>query len=241
MPEIPPQSGVGFVLTSGQSLRVTDVKGLQVSDCFFLSFDDPREALSSGRSLDYNDTLRLTKGHSLYSNRSAVMAEITEDTCGRHDFLMPPCSLKMFQLVSGGEAYHPSCHENLARAFAPFGLGADTISTAFNIFMNVEVAGDGRLSISPPCSKAGDYVVLLARMDLIVGLTACSHEETNAGVLKPVRYEILPASRGPRRASNRRFKEQPPVREESDRGPVWRGRPPAGQPEGRPFKTKLAA
>lgn len=192
MPEIPPQSGDGFVLRRGESLQVTDVKGRQVADCYFLSFDDPREALSSGRSLDYNDTLRLTKGHALYSNRSTVMAEITEDTCGRHDFLMPPCSLRMFQLVAGDEAYHPSCHENLARAIAPFGLGADCISTAFNLFMNVEVSVDGRLSINPPRSKAGDYVVLSARMDLIVGLTACSHEESNAGAFKPIRYEIIP-------------------------------------------------
>jgi len=191
--EIPPQSGAGFTLRKGRALKITDPAGLQVADFFCFSLHDPREALSSGRSIDYNDTLRLTRGHALYSNRSEVMAVIQEDTCGRHDFLMPPCSLRMFQLVAGDEAYHPSCHENLAKAFAPFGLGEDQISTAFNLFMNVETAPDGGLSILPPLSKAGDYIVLEARMDLIVGLTACSHEESNAGAFKPVRYELLPA------------------------------------------------
>lgn len=193
MPEIPPRSGAGFTLKRGQALKITDPEGLQVADFFCFSLRDPLESLSSGRSIDYNDTLRLTTGHALYSNRSEVMAVIGDDTCGRHDFLMPPCSLRMFQLVAGDEAHHPSCHENLAKAFAPFGLGPDRISTAFNLFMNVEAAPDGALSILPPLSKPGDYLVLEARMDLIVGLTACSHEESNAGAFKPVHYRVLPS------------------------------------------------
>ena len=188
---IPPQSGSALTLLKGQALKVTDLEGLQVADFFCFSLHDPRESLSSGRSIDYNDSLRLTKGHALYSNRSAIMAVISEDTCGRHDFLMPPCSLRMFQLVAGNEEHHPSCHENLARAFARFGLGPDSIATTFNLFMNVEASPDGALSILPPRSKAGDYAVLEARMDLIVGLTACSHEESNGGSFKPIRYEVL--------------------------------------------------
>lgn len=191
MTEIQPRSGAGFTLRKGQTLKITDPEGLQVADFYCFAAGDPREALSAGRSIDYNDTLRLTSGHSLYSNRSAVMAVIGEDTCGRHDLLMPPCSLRMFQLVAGNEAYYPSCHENLAKAFAPFGLGPDRISTTFNVFMNVEIRPDGELSILPPRSKAGDFLVLEARMDLIVGLTACSHAESSAGAFKPIRYEIF--------------------------------------------------
>lgn len=196
MTEIPPRSGTGFTLSKGQSLKITDAEGLQVADFFCFAASDPREHLSAGRSIDYNDTVRLTSGHSLYSNRSAVMADIREDTCGRHDLLMPPCSLRMFQLVAGSEEHHPSCHENLAKAFAPFGLGPDRISTTFNVFMNVAIEPGGELSILAPLSKAGDFLVLEARMDLIVGLTACSHEETNAGSFKPIRYEILPVRMG---------------------------------------------
>jgi uncharacterized protein YcgI (DUF1989 family) len=190
MIEIPPQSGTGLILRKGQTIKIIDPEGLQVADFFCFSADDPHESLSSSRSIDYNDTVRLTKGHALYSNRSSIMAVILEDTCGRHDFLMPPCSLRMFQLVAGNEAYHPSCHENLAMAFAPFRLDPDRITTTFNLFMNVSAAPDGGLSILPPRSKPGDFVVLEARMDLIVALTACSHEESNAGAFKPIRYEV---------------------------------------------------
>jgi len=187
--DISPRTGTAFMLKKGQSLKITDPQGLQVADFFCFAAGDLDESFSASRSIDLNDTLRLTSGHSLYSNRSAVMAVIREDSCGRHDLLMPPCSLRMFQLVAGDEAYRPSCHENLAKAFAPFRLKPDRISTTFNVFMNVEVGPDGALSILPPRSKAGDFLVLEARMDLIVGLTACSHAESNAGAFKPIRYE----------------------------------------------------
>ena len=56
--------------------------------------------------------------------------------------------------------------------------------------MNVEVAPDGKLSILPPRSKAGEAIVLRAEMDLVVGLTACSAEMSNNYKFKPIGYEI---------------------------------------------------
>jgi len=57
--------------------------------------------------------------------------------------------------------------------------------------MNVQFAADGKLSVDPPLSKAGDYVLFQAQMDLIVALTACSAEDSNNGSFKPIHYEIL--------------------------------------------------
>ena len=176
--EIPTQTGVAFRLERGQRLRVQDPQGQQVSDLFCFSATDAGEWLSSGRSVDYADTLLLTTGHALYSNRSRVMLRILEDEVGRHDFLMTPCSLAMFQIVARDEAWHPSCHENLAKNLAPFGISPDQISTTFNIFMNVVFEPSGRIHIEPPLSRAGQSILFEAEMDLLVGLTACSHEET---------------------------------------------------------------
>ena len=187
---IKPQSGVAFLLKKNQTLRVTDPHGQQVSDLFCFNAQDITESLSSGRSIDYNDSVFLSAGNVLYSQRSSPMLEILEDTCGQHDFLLTPCSLKMFQLVNQCEDHHPSCHENLARAFDEIGVHPDHISTTFNIFMNVQVRPNGRIEILPPTSRAGDYIVFKAMMDLWVGLTACSHEETNAGSFKPIHYSI---------------------------------------------------
>ena len=185
------QRGACFSLRKGQRLKVTDLQGEQVADLFCFNLQDPNESLSAGRSIDYADTIYLSRDHILYSNRSREMLRILEDSCGRHDFLMTPCSLEMFQIVAHNQEWHPSCHENLAKGFAAHDLGPDRISTTFNIFMNVSVATDGHIEILKPTSKPGDSILFEARMDLLVGLTACSHEETNAGTCKPVAYEIL--------------------------------------------------
>jgi len=58
--------------------------------------------------------------------------------------------------------------------------------------MNVPVDGTtGKVSVLPPLSKAGDYVVLQAEMDLIVGMTSCSAGLSNNFSYKPIGYEIL--------------------------------------------------
>ncbi len=188
---IEPQTGVGFLLKKGQHLRVIDPKGEQVSDLMAFAQTDKSEWLSSGRSIDYNNTIYLTTGHMLYSNKSNPMFTILEDQVGQHDFLLTPCSPEMFKKLYHYEGYHPSCFENLAKNLAPFGIQESTIPTTFNIFMNVLVLPNGELKIDPPPSRPGDYILLRAEMDLIVGLTACSAEMSNNGTFKPIDAEIL--------------------------------------------------
>ncbi len=187
-----PQTGISFILERGQSLRVIDVEGVQVSDLIAFNAADKREWLSSGRSLDYANTIYLTTGHTLYSNRSTPMLKITADTVGRHDFLYTPCSPETFKIiyndVDGDQ--HPSCFMNLVNALREHGIGPDDIPTTFNIFMNADILPSGELDLKPPRSKAGDYIEFQAEMDLIVGLTACSAEMSNGGTFKPINAEI---------------------------------------------------
>ena len=191
MHRISPQSGAAFTLNQGQYLRVVDPTGEQVSDMVCFNAHDTREWLSSGKTLDYSSTLLITKGHALYSNRSNIMMNIIEDTNGRNDFLLAPCSPETFTIIYGEQHYHPSCFENLHKHLAPHDILPDDIPTAFNIFMNVQFASDGTLTVAPPLSRAGDQVVMQAQMDLIVGLTACSAEQSNNYSFKPIDYEVL--------------------------------------------------
>ena len=188
------QTGTAFELRAGQILRVIDLEGEQVADLTAFTRSDASEWLSSGRSIDYANTIYLTKGHILYSNRSRPMFTILEDDVGRHDFLLTPCSRETFQIIYNNTEPHPSCFENLWRNLAEFGIAPDSIPTTFNIFMNVEVAPNGTLSVLPPISKAGDALTLRAEMDLIVGLTACSAEMSNNYRFKPIAYEIANAN-----------------------------------------------
>jgi uncharacterized protein len=192
-----PQTGVGFGLKKGQTLRIIDPEGEQVSDlmafaCVGPGRADASEWLSSGRTIDYNNTIYQTTGHVLYSNRSNPMFTILEDRVGRHDFLLTPCSPETFEMLyEDHEGYHPSCFENLTKNLAPFGVGGDDIPTTFNAFMNVEVSPSGEITIGPPLSKPGDFLDLRAEMDLVVGVTACSAEKSNNHAFKPIDLEVF--------------------------------------------------
>jgi len=186
-----PQTGTGLIVRRGELLRIIDPQGEQVSDLTSFAHADPKEWLSSGRTIDYANTIYVTTGHTLYSNRSRPMWTIVEDTVGRHDFLLTPCSPETFTIIYKTTTHHPSCFENLVKALTPFGIQPDHIPTTLNIFMNVVVAENGELSILPPRSKAGDHMLLRAEMDMIVGVTACSAELSNNGSFKPIDVELL--------------------------------------------------
>ena len=190
--EIPPRSGVAFELKAGQRLKIIDPRGEQVSDLLAFNRHEIAEVISSGRTLDYASRIYLTTGDALYSNRSNVMLRIEEDQVGRHDFLLTPCSADTFRIIYGDTEPHRGCFGNLAEALAPWGILPDQIPTAFNVFMNVPVDGvTGGLTVEPPLSKAGDFTVFEAAMDLIIGLTACSALQSNNHAFKPIHYEIL--------------------------------------------------
>lgn len=192
MIEISPRSGVAFELPAGKKLKIIDPMGEQVADFLCFNLQDHREVLSSGRTLDYASKLFLSKGDDFYSNRSRVMFRLVEDTVGRHDFLLTPCSADTFRIIYGHKQPHRGCHGNLVAALTPYGIDSDHIPTAFNVFMNVVIdAESGQLSVQPPRSKAGDFVIIEAKMDLIVGLTACSAEQSNNYSFKPIHYKIL--------------------------------------------------
>ena len=188
--EITPQTGVAFEMKKGELLRVVDIRGEQVSDLMAFA-PDGIETLSSGRTIDYNGTIKLTAGHILYSNRSRPMFTITDDTVGEHDFLFSPCSPEMFVQLYGYGPDHPSCFRNLADNLKRFGVEEDRIGTTFNIFMHASLDASGEIRVLPPLSRAGDAIELRAEMDLVVGLTACSAELSNNWAFKPIGYQIL--------------------------------------------------
>ncbi|WP_062344264.1 DUF1989 domain-containing protein [Novosphingobium sp. CCH12-A3] len=189
--EIPPRSGTAFLLPAGATLTVIDPCGEQVSDLVAFAQADVREVISNGRTFDYEESMVLTTGNRLWSNRSRPMLEIVHDMVGRHDFLLTPCSEATFRHFYPGKPLHRGCLGNLAEALAPYGIAGDSIPTAFNIFMNVSVDGEsGRLRVLPPLSKVNDSIRFRALMDLVIGMTACSAYDSNAGSFKPIQYAV---------------------------------------------------
>lgn len=189
--EIPSRSGRAFTIKKGQRLTVIDPRGQQVSDLLAFNANDLDEVISSGRTLDYASRIYLTTGDPLYSNRSNVMLRIVEDTVGRHDFLLTPCSKDTFRIIYGDKEPHQGCFGNLSAALEPYGVLPDRIPIAFNCFMNVQIDGvTGELRVDPPISKAGDHITFEADMDLTMALTACSALQSNGGSFKPIHFQI---------------------------------------------------
>lgn len=188
---IPPASAVSFEVAKGQIVKVTDIMGQQVADFIAFNRDGLHERLSTSRTRSENGTIRITKGHRLFSNRNSVLFAVSEDTCGVHDLLYPPCSRWVYE-----HRYkitpHDGCLENLTRALSQYGLTTDDLPDPFNIFENSQVSPDWQMSIKDPVSKAGDFVELRADMNCLVAVSACAVDvgHTNAGRCKPLEVTI---------------------------------------------------
>lgn len=191
---IQPRSGTAFEIRRGEELTVVDPMGEQVADLVAFAKGDVREAISSGRSIDYASRIFLTTGDVIYSNRSRPFLTIVADTVGRHDFLLTPCSSDTFRIIYNDSNPHHGCFGNLANALQSYGIEPDSIPVAFNVFMHVDIDGaSGEIAVKPPLSRAGAYVKFRAECDLIIGLTACSAPQSNNGSFKPIDFRISAA------------------------------------------------
>lgn len=187
---VPAGGGASVRLARGEHLRLIDTEGGQTGDLMAFS-PDGRERLSNGRTFDYDGKIHLTTGDVLWSNRSNPMLTIVADDVGRHDFLYASCTVEMYRMQYGATGYHPNCHDNLLAALRELGVEPDSLPTAFNFFMNVEVLAGGRLKILPPTCRAGDSMVLRAEMDLAIAITACPAGTCNDGPPRPLAFEVV--------------------------------------------------
>lgn len=188
---VPPQSGRAWHVTAGSSVQIIDVVGGQTGDVFAVAADDVHDGLSSGRSIDYNGTIRLTTGARLYSRRSRPLLTIVADEVGTHDFLYAPCSQEMFEIEYGATTPHPNCFQNLTTALANFGVPPSSVTIAFNIFLHVAIAPDGSLALRPPATTPGQSLTFTTTQDLFLAVTSCSTPTCYAnGTPAPLQVEI---------------------------------------------------
>lgn len=191
---VAPMSGMAWPVSVGSLVRIVDVAGGQTGDVFAVAADDLEDGLCNGRTFDYGETIRLSTGSVLYSRRSRPLLRIVNDEAGSHDFLYAPCSQEMFEIGYGVTAPHPNCYDNLTCALGAFGVPTSTVTIAFNVFMRVDVAVDGHLTIQPPTSTIGLSVTFVAERDLLVAVTACPAVKANGGAARPLGVEISTAT-----------------------------------------------
>jgi uncharacterized protein len=187
---VAPGGGAGVKLARGEHIRLIDIEGGQTGDLMAFS-QDGSERLSNGHSFDYNGKILLSTGDVLWSDRSNPLLTIVADDVGRHDFLYASCSIEMYRMQYGVTGYHANCSDNLRTALRELGIEPESVPrNAFNFFMNVDVAPDGRLKILPPKCRKGDSMVLRAEMDLAVAVTACPAGICNDGPPRSLAFEV---------------------------------------------------
>ena len=185
---IPACHGAAIDVKEGQTIAVVDIEGAQVVDFFAERAENPGEFVSPGVTIDCNESLRLQIGDLIYSNLYRPMFEILADDVGEHDLLHPCCRPEMYDFFYHNGSEHPNCLDNINRS-----LGENRpIIRPINLFMYTAVAPDGKIEVRKPFSRPGDRVVLRARMDVRLGVAACSVSESdcNGGKCTPVKVIV---------------------------------------------------
>jgi urea carboxylase-associated protein 1 len=188
---LPPGGDWAAVVRRGQRLRIVDLEGRQAVDFLCYNAADPAERYNAADTMKVAGTVFLTTGHGLYSDMGRRLFTIAADTCGRHDTIGGCCSAESDRLRYGVEGT-PNCRDNFLRALARFGLGKKDIVANVNWFMNVPVQGDGTMAIVDGRSRPGDYVDLVAEMDVLAVVSNCPqiHNPCNGGRPTPIRLVI---------------------------------------------------
>lgn len=186
------------VIEKGQRLRIVDVHGHQGVDFLCYNAHAPEERYHAPNTIKAAHTLRLTKGHVLYSDVARPIFTIIEDTCGIHDTIGGCCSAPSNAMLYGVQD-RPGCRENFLSALETFGLGRKDIVANINFFCNVPVHDEAQLADSvflESRSEPGDYVELRAEMDTLAVISNCPqvNNPCNAGEPTEIRVMVLEAS-----------------------------------------------
>lgn len=81
----------------------------------------------------------------------------------------------MYEFFYKNGKNHKNCLDNINSA-----LSSDRkIIHPLNLFMYTKIEPNGKISVEKPLSKAGDKIILQAKVDLRLGIAACSVSESN--------------------------------------------------------------
>ena len=182
-------------ISSGDVVRILDLKGNQAADTLFYNADDVSERYSAMDTIRMQKNIYLSAGTVLYSNLARPMLEIIADTCGRHDTLGGACASESntVRYALEKKCMH-ACRNSWMLAVAEneqFGLGKRDITHNINFFMNVPVTSSGGLTFEDGISAPGKYVELRALMNTIVLISNCPQLNNPCNGYDPTPIEVI--------------------------------------------------
>jgi hypothetical protein len=190
-----PVSGKAIPVSQGEVLRITQVEGEQCVDFNCFNLHDHKELMSVGHMRVQG--FRVRQGHLVVSAppRYRPMLAILHmaETCVT-DLLGARCDA-----TAGEREYglvdRTNCQDTLAESIGEFGLTPDDVHDSFNMWMHT--AWDKSFRVLRNIGPAGDYVDLLALMDVLAVPVTCGSGDigqiSNFG-FKPIQAQVFEAS-----------------------------------------------
>ncbi|MBR9971447.1 urea amidolyase associated protein UAAP2 [Magnetospirillum sulfuroxidans] len=179
----------------GQTLRIVDVAGNQAADTLFYNADDPHERYCATSTIRTQGNVYLGLGSRLLSQDGTPMLTIVADTVGRHDTLGGACATESntVRYALEKKTMH-ACRDSYVLALAEhdhWGLTKRDIGHNINFFMNVPITADGGLSFADGVSGPGQYVEMVAHMNVVVLISNCPQLNNPCNAYDPTPIDVL--------------------------------------------------
>jgi len=180
---VPIRTGYAWPVRAGQVVRLVTIEGPQVCDLNLWSLDNPRERFWASRTRQLQGA-HVTTLDRLWSCLPYLrpMVTITHDSLsgeptaagGRcHDLLGSRCDPYLYKLLDGRD-FQVTCHNNLARAVAPYHLTELDVHDVLNVFQVTGLDPAHEIYFMEPSpAREGDYFEFLAEMDLLCAISVC--------------------------------------------------------------------
>lgn len=184
-----PWSGI---VRKGQTIRIEDSFGQQAIDTLFYHADDLSERYSNQDTMRMQGAAYIGIGTKIVSNEGNVMLTMTADSCGRHDTSAGACSCESNTVRFGhGTKYLHACRDNFLLEVSKHGMGKRDIVPNINFFMNVPIQPTGEMTIVDGISAPGDYVELVAEMDVLCVISNCPQINNPCNGFDPTPIRVL--------------------------------------------------
>ena len=191
---IQPGEAKGFEVKAGQFIQTVDVQGRECSD--FQAFS--RRPLDRGMEREIDPTTTRSLMGSLYpapgiyskyfSIDHKALAEIVQDTCGRHDTFGLACTARYYEDL--GYPGYVNCSDNINKDMARYGIKPRGGWPAINFFFNTILDDANAIWMDDPWSRPGDFVLLKALTDLVCVSTGCPCDVDPANGSNPTDIQV---------------------------------------------------
>jgi urea carboxylase-associated protein 1 len=189
---IPAEAPWSGIVRKGQTIRIEDSYGQQAIDTLFYRADDFAERYSSQDTMRVQGGAYIGVGTKIISNEGNVMLVMTADSCGRHDTSAGACSCESNTVRFGhGTKYLHACRDNFVIEVTKHGMSKRDIVPNINFFMNVPIKPNGEMTIVDGISAPGDYVELVAEMDVLCVISNCPQINNPCNGFDPTPIRVL--------------------------------------------------